>query len=572
MKYLYIAIRPCVDLKQDHWEATEPDLRTLCPSSRSNYLLKSGPAGRPFKSFHQYHRFHAPFRIKPYRHLSFSLCCVASASNAAESDTDPSKSSSTSAVAPAPLPSPPSASVLAPTSLDVVVCHSRADFDSLGAAVALARVRTILAGVQQTKTKRNRSVRIVLCGGEDNSVKGFLSLYRNEFPIADWKTVKTHTIRWIGVVDCQTRDKLGVVNDWLKLEGVKIHVYDHHVNTKCDIPADQIVVEAVGSTTTLICEMLQQTAKDLGLEDVGLTIPEATVCALGIHADTGNLTFPNTTARDANALAWLISQGASQKEISTYQHQSLSPELQILLNRALQAQRTVTYHGYAITTILVRVPEFTQGMARGCFTVLELTGADAVVLGALDEKDKQLSIVGRAVARLEGINLATLFKRWKGGGHDRAAAASVQHCEDPESVLEEILKDLNKQITEPPRAIDIMSKPVYTVESHRPIVDAGEIMAARGCTGLVVLKDNQVVGVISARDVQLAEMHQMMDRPIKGFMNRQPITISPDMSLHEIEKILMRDVRVGRLPVKAEDGTIIGVVTRSDVLRKRLDE
>ena len=37
-----------------------------------------------------------------------------------------------------------------------------------------------------------------------------------------------------------------------------------------------------------------------------LTSLQATLLALGIHEDTGSLTYPSTTYRDARALSWLL--------------------------------------------------------------------------------------------------------------------------------------------------------------------------------------------------------------------------------------------------------------------------
>jgi hypothetical protein len=63
----------------------------------------------------------------------------------------------------------------------------------------------------------------------------------------------------------------------------------------------------VGSVSTMIVERLM----DGVLSDV-----EATFLAPQIHADTGSLCFESTTPRDANALAWLMDQGASQADIA----------------------------------------------------------------------------------------------------------------------------------------------------------------------------------------------------------------------------------------------------------------
>ncbi len=58
-----------------------------------------------------------------------------------------------------------------------------------------------------------------------------------------------------------------------------------------------------------------------GLE---VTPLEATVFALGIHEDTGSLTFPTTTVRDVEALAFCMRRGANQHVIERFLHNPLS--------------------------------------------------------------------------------------------------------------------------------------------------------------------------------------------------------------------------------------------------------
>lgn len=55
--------------------------------------------------------------------------------------------------------------------------------------------------------------------------------------------------------------------------------------------------------------------------------------ALGIHVDTGSLTFSQSTPRDAHALAWLMEKGANIKTIAEYCKPNFSPKLQQLLQK-----------------------------------------------------------------------------------------------------------------------------------------------------------------------------------------------------------------------------------------------
>lgn len=88
-------------------------------------------------------------------------------------------------------------------------------------------------------------------------------------------------------------------------------VVDHHTHASTDIRADEHLIEKVGSATTVLVERLQALA-EAGDERAKLSETEATLCALGIRTDTGALSFPATTTRDAYAYAWLLGQGCSQ--------------------------------------------------------------------------------------------------------------------------------------------------------------------------------------------------------------------------------------------------------------------
>jgi tRNA nucleotidyltransferase (CCA-adding enzyme) len=200
--------------------------------------------------------------------------------------------------------------------MDLILCHTTADFDALGAAVGLT---CLLPGSK-----------IVLTGGAHPPVRDFLALHRDEYPLIERRSVNPQTIRSITVVDTQQRDRLGKAAEWLDLPNVKeIVVYDHHLGQESDIPATQFHIAPVGATTTLMVEELQQ-------QEISLTPAQATVMALGIHVDTGSLTYDQATARDALALAWLMQQGASLSVISTYRDPGLSPQLQELLTTAMR--------------------------------------------------------------------------------------------------------------------------------------------------------------------------------------------------------------------------------------------
>ncbi len=431
--------------------------------------------------------------------------------------------------------------------MDVVLCHRTADFDVLGAAVGCTRL--------------NPGTRIVLCGGTHPAVRDFLALYRDEYPLIEQRSVSPTQLRTITVVDTQRRELLGTAAEWLDLPQVEVRLYDHHVQAECDIPAQSVQVEAVGSTTTLMVEHLRS-------KSLSLSLAEATVMALGVHVDTGSLTYEQATPRDAAALAWLMAQGANQRAIATYIEPGFSAALQSLLGEALSQMQTQTVHGQKIAWVLISTAHHVQGLSSLASQLMVLSESDALLLGHAyqtqsTQKDR-LTIIGRS--RINGVDLTALLKPLGGGGHPQAAAATLPHS-DPVSVLEQLVTELVAQVPHPAIAADVMSSPVRTILPETSIDQARRILLRYGHSGLsVVDADGQLVGILSRRDLDIALHHGFGHAPVKGYMSAPVRTINPETTLPEIES-LMVTYDIGRLPV-LRDQQLVGIVTRTDLLRQ----
>ncbi len=433
--------------------------------------------------------------------------------------------------------------------MDIILCHTTADFDTLGAAIGLTRLHP--------------GARVVLTGGSHPTVHDFLALHRDEYALIERRSVNAEQIRSLIVVDTQWRDRLGKAAEWLDLPGIKVTVYDHHPDG--DIAADEMHVEAIGSATTLIVEQLQAA-------QVTLPPAEATVMALGIHVDTGSLTFDHSTVRDAAALTWLMAQGANLRSIGEYVEPGLSPELQELLTIALEQMQTETIRGNSIAWVLLPVGGHVVGLSNLASRLLTLTEADVLLLATRfslgDGTEERLTVIGRSRGGLglDELNLGELFQPWGGGGHSRAASLSLRAA-DSESEFQQIVDRLTQQIPQPPTAREMMSSPVRTIRPETTIEEAQRILLRYGHAGLsVVDAEGQLVGIISRRDIDIALHHGFSHAPVKGYMTTNLKTIAPDASLPEIES-LMTTFDIGRLPV-LEDGQLVGMVTRTDVLRQ----
>ena len=455
--------------------------------------------------------------------------------------------------------------------MDLILCHTTTDFDALGAAVGLTRLKP--------------GAKLVLTGGAHPAVRDFLALHRDEYALIERRSVNSEQIHSLIVVDTQKRDRLGKAAEWFDLPQLdSIEVYDHHLDIQTDILATHTQIEPVGATTTLIVEQLQQSS-------IQLTTAEATVMALGIHVDTGSLTFDQTTPRDAAALAWLMAGGANVRQIAQYVDPGLSPQLQTLFTEALKSLHSQIHLGYTIAWVLLKTPDYVPGLSSLVTRLLDLTESDALLLaaeyGGIGNREWEirnregefsdppvsplsppsssyLTVIGRS--RIEGTNLNELFQPLGGGGHSQAAAMRLRDV-NPSSLVEQLVNQLKDQIPQPLTARELMSSPVRTIRPDTTISEAQRILLRYGHSGLSVVDEkDQLVGVVSRRDIDLALHHGFGHAPVKGYMTKNLKTITPQTSLPEIES-LMVTYDIGRLPV-LEDGQLVGIVTRTDVLRQ----
>ena len=293
---------------------------------------------------------------------------------------------------------------------NVVLTHCTADFDSLASAVGLAKLWTSKRPEEAIDSDDNNSESendeydsstdnyptfVVLPRGAHPAVQRFLALHKHLFPIRSLKSLPKDLdkLHRLALVDAQRKDRIGPAESLLPYAD-RITVVDHHVDMESDIPGiTDYVVDGVGSVSTLIVERLmkqQEKQLEYQLQTSSSPIPtlteaEATLLALGIHADTGSLSFDSTTPRDASALAWVMHQGASQVAIAEHAQSSLSREQQAVLTQALVNANATEAHGVTVSTVLLTADGFINGLAAVAQDAMELSSSDVFLLGVVYE-------------------------------------------------------------------------------------------------------------------------------------------------------------------------------------------
>jgi CBS domain-containing protein len=127
----------------------------------------------------------------------------------------------------------------------------------------------------------------------------------------------------------------------------------------------------------------------------------------------------------------------------------------------------------------------------------------------------------------------------------------------------------------PAKARDVMTgPPVETVPETSPVGRAADMMRARRIRHLPVLRNNEVVGVLSERDVLryllLRGMKAGEQDPVSSAMSAPAAIVGPNDPLGWASG-LMAERKLGCLPV-VDEGRLRGIITLTDLIRHREQE
>jgi len=427
----------------------------------------------------------------------------------------------------------------------LIVTHDVADFDAVASQVA---ARALYPGSQ-----------IVSSPSVGRDVHPYLALHRDRFASTPADQIDLMDALRVIVVDVRRTSRLAHVAPlWVRRaadpRAFELIIYDHHPASPDDLRGDREFIEPVGSATTLIVEQLH--AQNIALDRVA-----ATLLALGLHADTGSLTFTRTSARDACALAFLLSNGADLAVLTRYLHAPFDLARRHVLAGVLESTQLSFVHGLSVGFAVLEVDKKLGGLDEVTTRAHETLGC-AALFALYTTVTGKLQIIGRSRSR--AIDVAATLAPLGGGGHPSAGAASVKGA-SPDEVKSRLIESLSSQPSVSLTARDLMHSPVFTVSPETELSKIDRALEQQAYSGACVLRDGRLVAVICRSDIERAKSSGQLRLRVKSFMSGRVITTAPNVPLDQLlESMAQHDV--GRLPV-LDGGRLVGVVTRTDVRR-----
>ena len=428
----------------------------------------------------------------------------------------------------------------------VILTHELADFDALASLLGGALLFPQALPVLPWKLKRN--------------VQAFLSLYSNQFPFVDPRHLPRGSVELAIVVDTRRFNAVKGMG-----ENCRHLVIDHHSATEplpsgWEVWRDSLGPHTTGANATLLVERLMQQSRRLSPF-------QSTLLALGIYEDTGSLLYPSTTHRDIRCAAWLVEQDARLDVMRRFLNFPPTEAQKELSAQLTDGAEHLTVAGQNVVLAMADAPGYEDEVSGLAHRLNDLFNPDAlfVVVNLAD----RVQVVARS--NTDAIDVGLITEHLGGGGHRRAAAALLEGT-DLGVVRERIGQLVQEHAVAPATVAQIMSRGrPRTLEDGMTVADAMELMQRYGHEGFPVLHRREdgrgrLVGILTRREADRTLGHRLGTLPVHKVMRQGEYTIRANAPISTLHK-LMIESGWGQIPVVDAGGEMVGIVTRTDLLK-----
>ncbi len=422
--------------------------------------------------------------------------------------------------------------------MHIILTHANADFDAIASLLGAWRLYPDALPVLPNTVNRN--------------ARDFITLYESQLPFVHFSELSRQPITRLTVVDSQQIPSLKNL-----AADAQLHLIDHHDLHPPAPPGAMVSLAGTGATATLLTEQICEAHLPLS----GI---EATLLLLGIYEDTGSLTYANTTPRDLQAAAWLLSEKGARLDIMReYLNYALSDAQKSLYEQLVEDLETHTIHGHTVIIGLASVGHYVEEISTLAHRLRDLYQPEALFI--FIEMADHVQMVARSVT--PAIDVARIAKFFGGGGHPRAAAALIKD-KAPGELRRDLLNLLQLEIQPATTVAQIMSKGARTLAPADTVRHAAEMMNRYGHEGFPVVDAaaGRIVGVLSRREIDKASRHKLEGAVISQFMKKGEFYVTPADGIDAVQK-LMTEQGIGQVPVvSGPGGEVIGIVTRTDLI------
>jgi nanoRNase/pAp phosphatase (c-di-AMP/oligoRNAs hydrolase) len=421
----------------------------------------------------------------------------------------------------------------------IITTHKNADFDAFASLMAASVIYPDAVPVLPKTVNPN--------------VKAFLSIHKDLFITSQLSEIDQNEVDSLIIVDASSWKRLEKLKKLKEKKKLEVIIWDHH--TEGDIKSTWECVEETGAAVTLLVHEIIKNRKLI-------TPIMATLFLIGIYEDTGNLTFSSTTSLDVSACAFLLDRKADLNVMNSFLRQTYGERQKKILFEMMDNAIRKTINGYRLCFSIVDIQGHISNLSVVVSMFRGLENVDGAFGIFVDEK--KCIIIGRS--GIDGLDIGKLMRNIGGGGHPGAGSAQIKsEFLQAEAVVELLCELIEGNQRSSISLSDIMSYPVYFVSPKTTMEDLGSLLREKGCTGVPVVENDCIIGVISRRDFKKIRKTEQMQSPVKAFMSPEVKSISSDKSPLEAARMMIK-YDIGRVPV-TDNNKMIGIITRTDTMR-----
>ncbi len=428
--------------------------------------------------------------------------------------------------------------------MKVILTHEQADMDALASQLGAWLLFPDALPLLPRNINRNG--------------RRYLETFGKDLPYLTHEDLPRENIETLILVDTQSMITLKGMS-----EETQVIVFDHHpLRDDLDPDWELHLVDSGSNASQMIARIRTQA--------IQLTPLQATTLALGLYEDTGSFTYGSTTREDLQAAAYCLEHGANLDIVGQYLYPPLSPGQRELYDRLMKNVQTVLVEDQTILAAKADAMDVQDEISSVAHKMRDVLNPDALLL--LVSTQQGIRLVARSTT--DQVNVASIAEEMGGGGHKRAASALIRPDEhiieaEIQAYLEEqfesMLSNLERHVSPALTVAGIMSKDPLILTPDTSVEEAHRLMQRYGYEGYPVVSDGKVVGLLNRREVDRAISHGL-DLTVESLMSAGDVSIQPDASLETLQN-LMGKSGWGQIPVVDSEGEIIGIVTRTDLLK-----
>ena len=113
---------------------------------------------------------------------------------------------------------------------------------------------------------------------------------------------------------------------------------------------------------------------------------------------------------------------------------------------------------------------------------------------------------------------------------------------------------------------DYMTKNVISVSPDTTTEEVIKLMRESRHNSYPVVKDNKLVGMITAFDIVSKEWADT----VEGLMSTKLVVANQDLSINDASRVMFRR-GISRMPVVNKEGELVGIITNTDMVRSHIE-